>query len=279
MTGYGLLERELDGRKVTIEIKSLNSKNADISVRLPHFFREAEFDVRKILSEKLVRGKVDVWVREEMMDTANVSFNKEKIHAYITALGEMVPESSADARLKVAFVLPDVIEKKENVLEESAKNAFLKMMEEAADKVTAFRRTEGNVLYEDLHRSVTAIEDQLNTLSQYEGERLAAVKEKLQKGLESLGQADETRYYQEIVYYTEKLDISEEKTRLAQHTDFFKTEMESYASGKKLGFIAQEMGREINTIGSKASHAGIQKCVVEMKDHLERIKEQVLNVL
>ncbi|MGL6039058.1 MAG: YicC/YloC family endoribonuclease [Soonwooa sp.] len=281
MTGFGRAEGVFEGKKLTIDIKSLNSKTFDLNIKVPIRYKEKEFDIRKLLNDKLLRGKVDCYINcENLEDSNDVNINKEIIKSYMTQLGEISPGANAVDYLQMAVRMPEAISNKTADLSDEEWNFLLKIVNEAISKFLEFRTTEGSILQDELGKNVKSIESKLSQVPQYEEERISAVRERYQNTLKEFENVDETRFYQEMAYYTEKLDISEEKVRLSQHLKYYLDVMKNEDfNGKKLGFISQEMGREINTLGSKANHAAIQKLVVEMKDDLEKIKEQTLNVL
>ncbi|WP_312324206.1 YicC/YloC family endoribonuclease [Soonwooa sp.] len=281
MTGFGRAEGVFEGKKLTIDIKSLNSKTFDLNIKVPIRYKEKEFDIRKLLNDKLLRGKVDCYINcENLEDSNDVNINKEIVKSYMTQLCEISPGANAIDYLQMAVRMPEAISNKTADLSDEEWNFLLKIVNEAIAKFLEFRTTEGSILQDELCKNVKNIEAKLSQVPQYEEERITAVKERYQNTLKEFENVDETRFYQEMAYYTEKLDISEEKVRLTQHLKYYLDVMENEDfNGKKLGFISQEMGREINTLGSKANHAAIQKLVVEMKDDLEKIKEQTLNVL
>ncbi len=287
MTGYGKVTRDFPERQIVAEIKTLNSKQADISVRLPALFRSKEIEIRRLLAEKLVRGKIEVTLSitdftgatYPDVNSAAVSHYLKQLRAIATELDIIYEEALVQSLLR----WPEVLSEKSQEIDEELWQETRETLLEAATQVEQFRRQEGQMLEEDMRSHVTVIEELLQQVSPYEAERITAVRTRLQKQLDELGTlqtADRERFEQEIAYYLEKLDINEEKVRLANHCRYFtETLAEGGATGKKLGFITQEMGREINTLGSKASHAEIQKLVVRMKDELEKIKEQTFNVL
>lgn len=281
MTGFGRSEGVFSGKKISVDIKSLNSKSFDLNVRLPLRYREKEFEVRKFLNDKILRGKVDCYINCEVLnDCSEVKINTGLINSYISELKSCAGDGPEFEYLKMAIRLPEAVSTKNEELNEEEWNFTHKILFEALMKFSEFRKTEGDILYEELKRNLHNIETYLSMVVPYEGVRLEAVKERYGAALKDFGSVDETRFYQEMAYYTEKLDISEEKVRLSQHLKYYNDVMKNEAfNGKKLGFIAQEIGREINTLGSKANHAEIQKLVVMMKDDLEKIKEQTLNVL
>ena len=281
MTGFGRSEGVFEGKKLTLDLKSLNSKSFDLNIKMPSRYKEKEFDIRKILNDKILRGKVDCYINMETLDlVADTTINAELVQSYIAELKSLAGDGPDFEYLKMAVRMPDVISTKSEVLNEEEWKFLQGLVEEAIAKFNNFRKTEGAILQEELTRNIQNIEKYLSEVIPYESVRLDGVKERYQNTLKEFDQIDETRFYQEMAYYTEKLDIAEEKVRLAQHLKYYKEVMtDEDFNGKKLGFIGQEIGREINTLGSKANHAEIQKLVVMMKDDLEKIKEQTLNVL
>lgn len=281
MTGFGRSEGFFDGKKITIDLKSLNSKTFDLNIKIPHRYKEKEFEIRKLLNDSLMRGKIDCYINIEHTETRNnIIINNDVVQSYMQQLKEISPESSEIEFLKIAMRLPESTTAKTDDLNDEEWNYVNALLKDALQKFNDFRSVEGTILHEELQRNIENIEKNLDNVSEYEDIRLDAVKEKYRNTLKEFDTIDETRFYQEMAYYTEKLDIAEEKVRLAQHLKYYKEVMETETlNGKKLGFISQEIGREINTLGSKANHAEIQKLVVMMKDDLEKIKEQTLNVL
>ena len=281
MTGFGRAETVYKGKKITVDIKSLNSKNFDLNVKVPLRYKEKEFDIRKLLNDKILRGKVDCYISCESLEDSNeVTINQDIVKNYMTQLREVGSDAPEFELLKMAVRMPDVLSTKSSELEDDEWKALLEVVQESVDRFMEFRQTEGNQLAEEIEKIVKNIENNLNQVAQYEEERIQPIKDRYLSALKNFENVDETRYYQEMVYFVEKLDISEEKVRLSQHIKYYLEVMKNEDfNGKKLGFIAQEMGREINTLGSKANHSEIQKLVVEMKDDLEKIKEQTLNVL
>ena len=281
MTGFGRAEGVFESKKITIDIKSLNSKSFDLNIKLPLRFKEKEFEIRKMLNDRVVRGKVDCYINMETLnDSGDVSINHDLIKSYITELKKVTSDGPDFEYLKMAIRFPDAISTRRNELGEDEWKFLNGLLQEALEKFEAFRKTEGDILNEELKRNIHNIETYLSMVIPYEGVRIRMVKDRYKAALSEFENVDETRYYQEMAYFTEKLDISEEKVRLGQHLRYYVEVMKNEDfNGKKLGFIAQEIGREINTLGSKANHAGIQKLVVMMKDDLEKIKEQTLNVL
>ena len=281
MTGFGKCETQFANKKITIELRTLNSKNIDLNIRTPHCYRELEAEFRKGINAKLLRGKVDVniFVDHSGVESATV-LNKEVIKAYLTQLSD-IHQGDTTELLKMAVRLPDALKTEKEAIGEEETKAVLSLFDTAIEKVNQHRVKEGEALEKDFVYRLTQLSDLLEKVIALDPERKERVNEKLNTALTQLEVSiDRNRYEQELIYYLEKYDITEEKVRLANHIDYFKEIMgQNQANGKKLGFIAQEMGREINTIGSKANHAGLQKIVVQMKDELEKIKEQLLNVL
>jgi uncharacterized protein (TIGR00255 family) len=281
MTGFGRAEDVFEGKKITIDIKSLNIKSFDLNIKIPLRYKEKEFEIRKILNDRIIRGKVDCYVNIENLEESNdVKINKSLIDSYINELKNIASDGPNFEYLKMAVRLPDAITSRPDELTEGEWESLAKIVNNAVDKFEEFRRTEGSILHEELNRNIQNIDKYLGAVIPFEEERIVSVKERYQKSLKEFENVDETRFYQEMAYFTEKLDISEEKVRLTQHLKYYKEVMDNESfNGKKLGFISQEIGREINTLGSKANHSEIQKLVVMMKDDLEKIKEQTLNVL
>ena len=281
MTGFGRAEGIYEGKKISIELKSLNSKSFDLNLRIPLRYKEKEFEVRKLLNDTILRGKVDCYINCETIDDCNdVKINQDIVKAYMNQLREISPNAEEFEYLKMAIRMPEAINGKPAELNEEEWKSLENLIKEALAKFVDFRKTEGAILHEELAKNLKNIEENLLKVIPYEDDRMVAVKERYQNTLKEFENVDETRFYQELAYYTEKLDISEEKVRLTQHLKYYLEVMQNETfNGKKLGFISQEIGREINTLGSKANHHEIQKLVVMMKDDLEKIKEQTLNVL
>jgi uncharacterized protein (TIGR00255 family) len=281
MTGYGKNIVQLPQKKVTIEIKSLNSKNLDLNVRIPAVYKEKELDIRKNLSKHLIRGKVEfsLFVEVTGEETTTV-LNKGVINNYIDQL-RGVAETTSDTLLEIAMRLPDTLKTEREELDESAWKIIEKGIENALSKILKYRKDEGIVLENDFIQRIKTIQKLANEVIDIDTERMIHVREKLNKAVTDLKvEVDQNRFEQELMYYLEKLDITEEKVRLNNHLDYFLKELKgAQSNGKKLGFISQEIGREINTMGSKSNFAPMQKVVVQMKDELEKIKEQLLNVL
>lgn len=282
MTGYGKAVAECSDKKITIEIRSLNSKSLDLNTRLPFLYKEKELDIRKILSEKLQRGKIDFTVNTEATaDNKTQQINPEIIKSYIKEFKQIVPDATDPELLAIVMRLPDVMAFTCKELDEEEWDIFVKLMNEALGNLNQFRLAEGKVLEQDFIQRMGKIKDLLVQVEPFEQERIKNLKERFTKNLDELSsEYDPNRFEQELIYYLEKLDITEEKVRLKNHCDYFLENLSSNESeGKKLGFICQEIGREINTLGSKSNHSEMQKIVVQMKDELEKVKEQVLNIL
>lgn len=282
MTGYGKAECQLPEGKIIIEIRSLNGKNADISIKTQLIPREKELEIRQLIAKELQRGNIDLYANFEQNAAENAKvINKEIFNAYYRQIAALGVNYNETELLPVILKLPDVIEAKKQELSEENWSQLSGAIRQALVSVNEFRTKEGEILYRDITGRVSLIESFVAEVEKYEAARTQAVKERLKARIDELGlNPDENRLEQEIIYYIEKLDINEEKVRLRQHCRYFMETInhEPYP-GKKLGFIAQEMGREINTMGSKANHADIQQWVVKMKDELEKIKEQSLNIL
>ncbi len=281
MTGFGRSEGVFEGKKITVDIKSLNSKSFDLNIKIPVRYKEKEFEIRKILNDRVLRGKVDCYINIESLNSANeTTINEELVKSYIQELKNISGDGPDFEYLKMAIRMPEAISSRSDDLNEDEWVFLIELIQETLKKFENFRSTEGEILQQELQRNIRKIESYLAQVEPYEEIRMDGVKDRYRKSLNEFDQIDETRFYQEMAYYTEKLDIAEEKVRLTQHLKYYVEVMinENF-NGKKLGFISQEIGREINTLGSKANHAEIQKLVVMMKDDLEKIKEQTLNVL
>lgn len=287
MTGFGKAQFEVNNKKITIEIKSLNSKQIDINTRTPALYREKDIIIRKELSEKLVRGKVDfnIYV-ENLGDESNSKINAAILKAYFNDLKTISADLNLAAdhsTLQAALRLPDVVKTEYETLDEKEWETIFTNIQKALADINEFRIQEGKALEKDISGNVISIRNLLNEVEPFEKQRIENIRTRIKESLGSLklnGTVDENRFEQEVIFYLEKLDINEEKVRLANHCKYFiETAKQDGFTGKKLGFISQEIGREINTIGSKANETNIQHLVVQMKDHLERIKEQLLNVL
>lgn len=286
MTGFGKAECVLPEKKITVEIKSLNSKQLDVISRISGVYKSKDIELRKEISKYLARGKVELSFYIETIGVGNSSINESIVGGYIIQLKGIADSyglNVTDRVLQIAVGLPDSIKLEKEELDEGEWNEIIKSVRSALEAVNKFRVEEGKSLDKDIFSNIILIQDLLSKVGDYEESRIKAIKERLLANLKEVNNGegiDENRFEQEMIYYLEKLDINEEKVRLANHCEFF---LETMAAdepvGKKLGFISQEIGREINTLGSKAGQADIQKLVIEMKDALERIKEQLLNVL
>ncbi len=286
MTGYGKSTAEIPNKKITVEIRSLNSKQFDLSVRIPFVYKEKEIILRNSLSRRLERGKIDLTITVEQL-VKDVSSRID--HHVMAQYYEEIKDIAAELQIEepkewflVLFRLPDVMKPDVEEIDDEEWEAIEAAVDNAVDEVIAFRKQEGEMLGSVLREKIENIRLLLDKVAPYEAERIERVKLRLYEGLKSLEgiEYDKNRFEQELIYYIEKLDISEEKERLANHLDYFVEILNNEQSqGRKLGFIAQEIGREINTMGAKSNHSEIQRLVVQMKDELEQIKEQVLNVL
>jgi uncharacterized protein (TIGR00255 family) len=287
MTGFGKAGFEINNKKITVEIKSLNSKQADISTRIPQLYREKEIEIRRRVTDKLVRGKIDILIYfENLGDTSNSVINEGIVRNYFTDLSRISLELGLPVNeqiLQTIMRLPDSVKMNYESLEEEEWKSLDSKILEALVLVDRFRMQEGTALETDLKNNIETILSLKKEIEPYEQSRIRNIKARLTENLENLrmnGSVDVNRFEQELIFYLERLDFNEEKVRLENHCCYFlETLAESESNGRKLSFIAQEIGREINTIGSKANESNIQRIVVQMKDSLERIKEQVLNVL
>ena len=286
MTGYGKAECELSQKKVTIEIKSLNSKQMDLNTRISLVFREKDLEIRRELSDKLVRGKVDfILYTESLGEDAATKINAGIVKSYFRQLEQLSSDLNIplnDNILQTILALPEVVKNEREELNDQEWKTILIKIGEAIKSLDGFRIQEGAILKQDLVFNVHAITALLSEVDQYEEERVTRIKDKIYEGLKdiSIEQINENRLEQEMIFYLEKMDVNEEKVRLLNHCNYFLETLElPEPVGKKLGFIAQEIGREVNTLGSKANHLEMQKLVIQMKDSLEKIKEQLLNVL
>lgn len=281
MTGYGKQVLQLPTKKITIEIRTLNSKGIDIYARMPSVYREMEIEFRKIAAASLQRGKVDlsVFVEHAEGDTST-KINKPVVQAYLKELGAIYDNPNSDL-LAIAMRLPDVIISDVEEVEKDEVETIKKALLETLKDVEAFRLQEGKALEKDFRLRVQNIQDLLNHIASIDSDRMTRLRERLLKAVSELKEnVDENRFEQELIFYMERYDITEEKVRLQNHLTYFITNLDAGESnGKKLGFICQEIGREVNTIGSKANDADMQKSVIQMKDELEKIKEQALNVV
>ncbi|MCF1420712.1 MULTISPECIES: YicC/YloC family endoribonuclease [Mangrovimonas] len=281
MTGYGKTVLQLPTKKISIEIKSLNSKNLDLNARMPSAYREKELELRKMIAQKLERGKIDFSIYVELTgETTSTTVNLPVVKEYIHQLREVVNGDETEL-LKMAVRFPDALNTERDEMDEQEWKTILKGTQDALKAIATYRLDEGKALEADFKQRIANIDQLLTEVIDMDPERIEGVRERLRKGIADIKEkVDENRFEQELVYYIEKFDINEEKVRLKNHLDYFVNSLNSQDSnGKKLGFIAQEIGREINTIGSKSNYAPMQKLVVQMKDELEKIKEQLLNVL
>ena len=279
MTGYGKTIIQLPAKKITIEIKSLNSKNIDLNTRFPAIYREKEIFIRRKLAKQLIRGKIDIsFYIESTGEESTSKINKDIVSNYMQQLKDIDPDAD---HLSIVMRLPDVLKTEREELDDAEWMEIEKGIDGTIDLLEEFRKDEGEVLKRDFVLRIDSIRENLEGVIHLDKDRLEAVRVKLLKAINELEvTVDENRFEQELIYYLEKLDITEEKVRLVNHLDYFIKELDGTVSnGKKLAFISQEIGREVNTIGSKANFAPMQKLVVQMKDDLEKIKEQLLNVL
>ena len=282
MTGYGKSVLQLPTKKVTIEIKSLNSKNIDMNTRMPSYYKEKEMDIRKMLAKALIRGKVDFSIYiESTGEETSTKINEGIVAQYIKQLQQISPNASTADCLATAMRLPDTTKTIKEDLNAEEWKQIEKGIQEALQNIDKYRTDEGNTLEKEFLLRINNISHLLEKVITIDPDRIDGVRQRLEKGIADIKEkVDENRFEQELVYYIEKFDITEEKVRLKNHLNYFLSAINSEDSnGKKLGFITQEMGREINTIGSKSNYAPMQKLVVQMKDELEKIKEQALNVL
>ena len=286
MTGFGKAEATLPNKKITVEIRSLNSKQLDLNLRLPAVYRQSEYEIRGIVTRALERGKVDVFVSiESQCVETSARINRETFRAYLHQLTDALTyagiDADYDAIVPCIMRLPDVVATESETISDEEHAALLAAVEEAAASLNAFRTQEGAVLIADLLRRIDLIESYKNEVTPFEAARAETIRARIFDHLSKLAvEVDRNRLEQEMIFYIEKLDITEEKVRLTNHCNYFREVAASEAGvGRKLGFIAQELGREINTMGSKANETNIQILVVKMKDELEKIKEQVLNIL
>lgn len=281
MTGFGKHVVQLPSKKITIEIKSLNSKSLDLNARMPSAYKEKELQLRKTIATALVRGKIDfsLYIESTGSETSSV-INEEVVFQYIKQLNA-IATVSAEKSLEIAMRMPDALKTEREDIDEDEFTAIEETLEMALKEINIFRSEEGQVLDDDFVARIATISSLLNEVEHFDKARLDTIRERLEKAVSDLKVSlDENRFEQELIYYLEKYDITEEKVRLKNHLDYFITTLKSEDSnGRKLGFICQEIGREINTIGSKANFAPLQQVVVQMKDELEKVKEQMLNVL
>ena len=282
MTGFGKATLQLPTKKITVEVKSLNSKGLDLSVRMPSVYREMELGLRNEISLALERGKIDFSIYiESTAEQTSTKVNVPIVKAYMAQLREVYGDADETELMKMAVRMPDTMKIEREEIDENDWFEIQKVIKEAISNILNFRQAEGLSLDKEFQLRIGNIRQYMNDALALDPERVQAIKDRLQTAIAELKvNVDENRFEQELIYYLEKLDITEEKVRLTNHLDYFlETIKGKEANGRKLGFITQEMGREINTMGSKSNHAQMQKLVVMMKDELEKIKEQVLNVL
>lgn len=288
MTGYGKAVAETDNRTVTVEVRSLNSKQLDLSVKLPSMYRPLEYDMRNRAAKSLQRGKADIFITYENKASAPAAnINKELFLSYYKELWGLTEkmdggtEDLTGAMMSSILRMPEVVTNESADISEAEKSALMNAVDEALAALDAFREQEGDTLMKDILHRIDKIGNYKNAVIPFEKRRIDLVKERIRENIAALDlKVDENRLEQEMIFYVEKLDITEEKVRLDNHCNYFRqVALEEENPGRKLGFIAQEIGREINTLGSKANDSDIQKIVVQMKDELEKIKEQILNIL
>lgn len=281
MTGFGKHVIQLPSKKITVELKSLNSKSLDINARMPSAYREKELELRKSIAEQLQRGKIDFGLYVEITgEETSSEVNEGVVRQYMKQLKSLAKGDDVQF-LEMALRLPDSLKVDKDSVEEEEYQAILKALDLALEEVIRFRAKEGEVLEKDFQDRISSLEKLLQQTEAMDKDRIATIRERLEKAVADLKtEVDGNRFEQELIYYLEKYDITEEKVRLANHLSYFTETLASgNSNGKKLGFICQEIGREINTIGSKANYAPMQQLVVQMKDELEKVKEQMLNVL
>jgi uncharacterized protein (TIGR00255 family) len=282
MTGFGKASLQLPTKKITVEIKSLNSKGLDLNTRMPSVFREMELGLRNQISQRLERGKVDFSLYVEVTGEETTSkINVPIVKGYINQMKAVIPTADETELMKMAVRMPDALKTERDEIDENEWKQIQTVIDEALENIANFRKDEGASLEKEFQLRISNINNLMNEAVSYDAERIETVKTRLRTALDELKvNVDENRFEQELIFYLEKYDITEEKVRLGNHLNYFlETLNGTEANGRKLGFITQEMGREINTMGSKSNHTEMQKLVVMMKDELEKIKEQVLNVL
>lgn len=282
MTGFGKASLQLPTKKITVEIKSLNSKGLDLNTRMPSVYREMELGLRNLISQKLERGKIDFSLFIEITgEETSSKINVPIVKGYINQMKEVIPNADETELMKMAVRMPDALKTERDEIDENEWKQIQTVIDEAIENINSFRKSEGVALEKEFLHRIANIMTLMNNAVEYDAERVETVKSRLRTALDELqANVDENRFEQELIFYLEKYDITEEKVRLENHLNYFiETLAGTEANGRKLGFITQEMGREINTMGSKSNHSEMQKLVVMMKDELEKIKEQVLNVL
>ncbi len=281
MTGFGKHTVQLPSKKITVELKSLNSKSLDLNARMPSAYREKELELRKVIASSLVRGKIDFGLYiENTGDETSAQVNEGVVRQYMKQL-QSIAQGDDFKLLEMALRLPDAMKTEREDIDEAEYQVIQEALKQALIEINKFRSEEGLVLDNDFVQRIKKMESLLKEVIQMDPDRQSTIRERLEKAVADIkAEVDENRFEQELIYYLEKYDITEEKVRLANHLDYFsKTLKSNDSNGKKLGFISQEIGREINTIGSKANYAPMQQLVVQMKDELEKVKEQMLNVL
>ncbi len=282
MTGFGKATLQLPSKKITVEIKSLNSKGLDLNTRMPSVFREMELGLRNQLSQRLERGKIDFSLYVEITgEETSSKINVPIVRGYINQMKAVIPNADETELMKMAVRMPDALKTERDEIDEDDWKKIQTVIDDALENIAQFRKDEGVSLEKEFLHRIANIMTLMNSAVAYDAERVETVKTRLRTALDELKEnVDENRFEQELIFYLEKYDITEEKVRLENHLNYFiETIAGTEANGRKLGFITQEMGREINTMGSKSNHTEMQKLVVMMKDELEKIKEQVLNVL
>jgi uncharacterized protein (TIGR00255 family) len=286
MTGYGRAEQNTDQQRIAVEIRSINSKSLDLRIRLASAYQSKEIELRKRLGNALLRGKIDVTITIEDSQKNDHAINREAFDNYYKGLLEIATFHNLEKNdlLNTVMRLPGVVVPNTDTIEEETWNQLLTLVDQAVDALQSFRQQEGAATHQDIVAHIQQIEESLSQVNPKEQERIDKIKTRLLSSLEDLqlkGKVDENRLEQEMIYYLDKFDLNEEKMRLEQHCHYFREELhkDTPTKGKKLGFILQEMGREINTLGSKANSASIQRLVIQMKNHADKIKEQLANIL
>ena len=282
MTGFGKASSQLPTKKITVEVKSLNSKGLDLNVRMPSVYREMELGLRNSISQKLERGKVDFSIYIEVTgEETSSKINVPIVRGYINQMKAVIPNADETELMKMAVRMPDALKTERDEIDENEWNEIVKVVDDAMKNIASFRMDEGKSLENEFIMRIENIRNYMNQAVSMDTDRIETVKNRLRTALVELeANVDENRFEQELIFYLEKYDITEERVRLENHLNYFiETIAGTEANGRKLGFITQEIGREINTMGSKSNHSEMQKLVVMMKDELEKIKEQVLNVL
>ena len=282
MTGFGKASLQLPTKKITVEVKSLNSKGLDLNVRMPSVYREMELGLRNTIAQKLERGKVDFSIYIEVTgEETSSKINVPIVKGYINRMKAVIPNADETEMMKMAVRMPDALKTERDEIDENEWKEMMKVVDDAMKNIASFRLDEGKSLENEFVNRIENIRNYMNQAVSMDTERIETVKNRLRTALDELeANVDENRFEQELIFYLEKYDITEERVRLENHLNYFiETIAGTEANGRKLGFITQEIGREINTMGSKSNHSEMQKLVVMMKDELEKIKEQVLNVL